>query len=64
MLAHVINSIYVVVLVVYYFPFAMTLVTTTGVDAGLLDTYPAWVDDTSRKGFWLSPFRMVKEFIA
>ena len=63
MFEHVINTVYIAVIVVYYFPFIATMMLPELTEMGLVDKVPAWVYDTSWKGFWLSPFRMVKDFL-
>ena len=63
MIEHIVNTVYVAVIVVYYFPFIATMLLPEMVANGLLDEVPAWVYDTSWKGFVLSPFRMMKEII-
>lgn len=63
MLATVVNIVYAVVIFVYAFPFVATLLLPELEAQGMVEKTPAWVDDTSWKGFWLSPFRMVKDFL-
>ena len=63
MIEHIVNTVYVAVIFVYYFPFIATMMLPDLTEMGLVDKVPAWVYDTSWKGFVLSPFRMMKEII-
>ena len=63
MFEHIVNTVYVAVIVVYYFTFIATMMLPELTEMGLVDEVPAWVYDTSWKGFVLSPFRMMKEII-
>lgn len=63
MIEHVVNSVYVAVMFVYYFPFIATMLYPEFVAQGLTKEVPAWVSDTSWKGFVLSPYRMLKEIM-
>jgi ABC-type sulfate transport system permease subunit len=58
---HVVNMVYVLAILVYYFPFIFTEMFPAMQELGLWDKEPAWMLDTSWKGFVLSPYRMAKE---
>lgn len=60
MFEHVVNLAYLVVIVVYAFPFLGTMAYTTMKDMEVIEEYPSWVDDTSWRGFFASPYRMWK----
>lgn len=64
MLATIVNVVYLGIIVLYAFPVAATLVLPELEVNGLIDELPTWMFDTSWRGFWLSPFRMVKEIRA
>jgi len=61
MLAAVVNIVYLGIIFIYAFPFVATMLLPELEAQGVIEEIPAWINDTSWKGFWLSPFRMVKE---
>jgi hypothetical protein len=60
MVEQVVNTVYLLVIFVYYWPFIA--VQSYGVmnDQGMIETVPEWVYDTTWRGFLLSPYRLVK----